>query len=338
MPKVCGFLVTLMFVGAQAAALEPHEIVERVAPSVWVVRAGGTALGSAVVVAPGRLITNCHVVSRAKGVQVAKDNVSFDATVEYSDTQRDLCQLSVRNFFAPAVTLAPMQSLKLGQRVYSVASPRGQELALNEGMVSSLLTATDGTPLIQITVPVARGASGGGLFDANARLVGITSYVASEGPTMNFAQPSDWIQEVPERAKAVLATPGPGSAIPSSPYPRQLTGEELAAHFANLGRVNVMEPSALLSLTFRPGRRFTILYLTQYQPNGVRQEGSYSVSAEKNQVCLQLTMDSGSGVIGAGGAVGSEWMLDCFAISQTGEKTYSLKAVKSARSFSYALR
>src|SRR5262245_53652342 len=92
-------LATLALVGAEASALEPHVIFERVAPSIWVVREGAAAIGNAVVIAPGRLMTNCHVVSRAKSLQVSKDNASFDATIEFSDTQRDLCQLNVRGFF-----------------------------------------------------------------------------------------------------------------------------------------------------------------------------------------------------------------------------------------------
>jgi hypothetical protein len=327
-------LVTFMLVGAQASALEPHQIFERVGPSVWLVREGGeTSLGSAVVIAPGRLITNCHVVSRSKNIQVAKDNTSFDATIEYSDTQRDLCQLSVRNFFAPAVSMAPMQALKVGQRVYGIASPRGQELAISEGMVSSLRTTTDGSPSIQTTVSVPRGSSGGGLFDTDARLVGITSYVASEGPTTNFAQPADWIQDVPERGKPSLAArQGSAAGAPGGLYPRALAGEDLIHQFANLRRVEVKAPAALMSMSFSGGGNIVIRYFSSRTPSGNTNRGTYRVA--NDQVCFRLPPGTGASGSDYGGW---DWMSDCFQVSQIDEKTYSLKNLKGDYVFSFAI-
>ena len=56
---------------APAWALSPAELFAQVAPSVWRVQtldADGLLLGqgSAVVVAPGLLVTNCHVLARAR--------------------------------------------------------------------------------------------------------------------------------------------------------------------------------------------------------------------------------------------------------------------------------
>jgi serine protease Do len=331
MSKNRSCLALLMLVGGEASGLEPPAIFERVAPSVWVVSAtsqGRQITASAVVVAPGRLMTNCHVVRGAKAIQVKKDNTQFDAALEFSDEQRDLCQLVVRNFFAPALPLAPMGTLKVGQRVYAINSPGGEELSINEGMVSSVRKATDGSPLIQTTVAVTHGSSGGGLFDAEARLVGITTYAASQGPTTNFAQPADWIQDVPERATTALAARAPTPA--ASPYPRQLTGEELADHFRNAGRVDVVAPPSLRSLNFA-GNRISITYLSSRDPSGFSTNGSFQVRPD-GQVCFTLPPWP------AGYDVGWKWMSDCFRVSQTDAKTYSLKNLKGDSSFSYAVR
>jgi hypothetical protein len=257
-------------------------------------------------------------VDRAKGIKVRKDSVDFDATLEYSDAQRDLCQLIVRNFYAPALTLAPMQTLKVGQRVYAIASPRGQELSISEGIVSSLRNTTDGSPLIQTSTAVT-----------------------SEGLTTNYGQPADWIHEVPERAKAALAlrqSQAVATAAPSgtaaSPYPRALTGDDLIGHFRGIKKVEVIAPTKLYSLTFGPGNRFEIVHQQNRSPNGDRQQGTYTVGGgENSHVCFRLPSYTSIHSSGSGW----DWMSDCFRVLQTNEKTYSLTTPKGDYSFSYAV-
>jgi len=41
--------------------------------------------------------------------------------------------------------------------------------------------------------------SGGGLFDASGRLIGITSFQSGKGQNLNFAVPASWILELPSR-------------------------------------------------------------------------------------------------------------------------------------------
>jgi S1-C subfamily serine protease len=58
-----------------ALALQPTQVFDKVSGSVWVVRALDAserpfAQGSAVVIAPGKLVTNCHVLAKAVTVQV----------------------------------------------------------------------------------------------------------------------------------------------------------------------------------------------------------------------------------------------------------------------------
>ncbi|MCW5654008.1 serine protease [Hydrogenophaga sp.] len=196
---------------AGAAALAPEVLFERVAPSIWVVRtyddAGRpVASGSAVVIGPGSLVTNCHVLTRSKKVAVARENVTYGATLEHPDAERDLCQLKVANFNAPAVTVAPADSLKVGSRVYAIGNPRGLETTISDGLLSGIRRSENNDfTALQITVPISAGSSGGGLFDAQGRLIGITTFYIKEGQNLNFALPASWIAEVPERAQAAVA-------------------------------------------------------------------------------------------------------------------------------------
>jgi serine protease Do len=193
-----------------SAALAPEVLFERVAPSVWVVNAHDDsdrlmAKGSAVVIGAGSLITNCHVLTRAKRVTVSRENVTYGATLEHPDTERDLCQLKVANFNAPAVTMAPADSLRVGSRVYAIGNPRGLETTISDGLLSGIRRSdTNDFTALQITVPISAGSSGGGLFDAQGRLIGITTFYIKEGQNLNFALPATWIGEVPARAQAAL--------------------------------------------------------------------------------------------------------------------------------------
>jgi serine protease Do len=196
--------------GAQDA-LTPEALFERLAPSVWTVEtvdAQGKplGLGSAVVLGPGSLVTNCHVLAKAKAFAVARENVSYGATLEHADPERDLCLLKVRNFTAPAVTIGRVEDVKVGARVYAIGSPRGLEQTISDGLLSGVRKSADGGfQALQVTVPISPGSSGGGLFDARGRLIGITTFMLKESQNLNFAMPAHWIAEVPERSQARVA-------------------------------------------------------------------------------------------------------------------------------------
>lgn len=210
------FLVTLgvALIAVEAGAqttLPPDALFEKVSPSVWVVRtqdSSGRALaqGSAVVVARERLVTNCRVLARANAVAVSRENVTYSASLEYPDPDRDLCQLKVTGFPAPAVAVAPPETLRTGARVYAIGSPQGRETTISEGMLSGIQrNERSDVEALPITTPIEPGASGGGLFDAQGRLIGITVVALKDGHSQNIAVPAAWIAELPARAQAALA-------------------------------------------------------------------------------------------------------------------------------------
>ncbi len=192
-------------------ALEPDQLFDKLSPSVWTVsnydaRARVHAMGSAVVIGPGRLITNCHVVEKGSSFSVRRENVAYGATVEWADPERDLCQLKVAGFDAPAVQMGDMATLKVGARVYAIGSPRGFEMTLSDGLISALRRDDDGKLVyIQTSAPISPGSSGGGLFDQEGRLIGVTTLGGKDAQNLNFAVPSALIAEVPLRAQARAA-------------------------------------------------------------------------------------------------------------------------------------
>jgi hypothetical protein len=107
----------------------------------------------------------------------------------------------------------------VGEPVYAVGAPQGLELSLSEGIVSQLRGGPP--PLIQTTVAISQGSSGGGLFNAEGELVGITTFYLKDSQNLNFAVPVEWIGEVAEtksppnaiepeqKYETLYVTPGP---------------------------------------------------------------------------------------------------------------------------------
>jgi S1-C subfamily serine protease len=156
-------------------------------------------LGSGVVVGNGQVVTNCHVATAGGTLAVKVGGEQFSASVEVADEEYDLCRLSVSGLAAPAVPLGSIDSLKTGQKVYAIGAPQGLELTISDGIVSAFRDMPQGR-IIQTTAPISPGSSGGPLFDAYGRLVGIMTFQHRSGQNLNFAVPADWIGQLRSRA------------------------------------------------------------------------------------------------------------------------------------------
>lgn len=228
-------LLAGLSIGAQAWALEPDALFAKVVPSVWTVVATdaqgrNASQGSAVVIGPGRLVTNCHVLARMARLQVMKDNVSYGGKLEFPDPENDLCQLRVDNFHAPAVELADKDTLRVGARVYAIGTPQGLETTLSDGLLSGLRRDNEGQLMfVQTTAPISPGSSGGGLFDSEGRLIGITTFSRRESQNINLAVPAYRIVALEQRGRQLLdqrsAARAPSPAIGAPAGPAVLTAQ-----------------------------------------------------------------------------------------------------------------
>ncbi|HET7669892.1 MAG TPA: serine protease [Burkholderiales bacterium] len=221
--RACSILVGLATSSA-ALALAPGEVFEKVSPSVWGVRGLDAQqrpvnAGSGVVVANGRVVTSCHVLARARAIQVRRAGRTHEAKLEHADAERDLCLLSVENFDAPAVVVAPAGQAKVGSRVYAIGNADKLGLMLAEGLIAGVESDDPDLPPIKVSAALSAGASGGGVFDDQGRLVGITTLNVARGgiaPNIHFASPAAWLGEVAERARAQLASRAAPAATPAS--------------------------------------------------------------------------------------------------------------------------
>lgn len=156
------------------------------------------SFGSGVVFPNGVVVTNCHVVKDANRIKVRSSNQNVTATLQFSDIDRDVCSVVATDLFAPPVVVGSTKKLKVGSKVYAVGAPKGLKLTISDGIVSSL-REVDGGHYIQTTAAISPGSSGGGLFDENGTLIGLTTFYLSEGQNLNFAVPVEWVNELHRR-------------------------------------------------------------------------------------------------------------------------------------------
>jgi serine protease Do len=160
---------------------------------------GGFSLGSGVVVAPEKIITNCHVTRDALKVNVLRGGVRWLAEAQRSDIDRDLCLLRVPGLQGRVVSLGRSDQLKPGQAVTALGYTGGLGLQNSPGEVLAL-HRFDGSHVIRSSNWFNSGASGGGLFDKDLRLVGILTFRLRGGEAHYFAAPAEWLASMLEMA------------------------------------------------------------------------------------------------------------------------------------------
>ena len=169
-------------------------LVKKVLPSVVTLRVkagNGASLGSGFVVsADGYVVTNNHVVEGGSGpIQVTfSDAGTASATLVGSDPESDLAVVKVDKGGLPPVEFGDSDQLQVGDPVIAVGSPLALSNTVTYGIVSALdrpIRTEDeagGTryyAAVQTDAAVNQGNSGGPLFDAAGRVVGVNSVIGS---------------------------------------------------------------------------------------------------------------------------------------------------------------
>jgi serine protease Do len=179
--------------------------------AVVVVEVEGRGAGAGVIWrADGAVLTNFHVVAnleRGNKIRIKlHDERSFDATVTGNNPALDLAMLRVEATDLPAAEVDDSSKLKIGQPVWAVGHPWGQQWLATAGIVSALgsfkLRDSEKTlPYIRTDVRLRPGNSGGPLVNARGEVVGINAMIL--GGDQSVAIPSqvavDWLAGQPTK-------------------------------------------------------------------------------------------------------------------------------------------
>jgi putative serine protease PepD len=154
--------------------------------------ATGAATGSGFVVRQdGYILTNNHVVaSAANGGSIDvtfQDGTTRAATIVGRDPSYDLAVIKVDATALPTATLGNSDGVVVGDSVIAIGSPLGLEGTVTTGIVSSLnrpVTAggsgeSSYINAIQTDAAINPGNSGGPLVDAQGKVIGVNSAIAS---------------------------------------------------------------------------------------------------------------------------------------------------------------
>jgi serine protease Do len=156
------------------------------------------AVGSGVIVDPsGYIVTNAHVVEGAQRIRVAlpipgdsgrpvpvgKRHI-LEARLIGTHKDTDLALLKIDEKDLPTLPLLSQQRPRVGQLVFAIGSPEGLQNSVTMGVVSAVSRQPDpdkALTYIQTDAPINPGNSGGPLVDMNGDVVGINTFILSQG-------------------------------------------------------------------------------------------------------------------------------------------------------------
>src|SRR5208283_1448820 len=157
------------------------------------------AVGSGVIVdSNGYIMTNAHVVEGAQRIRVALPLPMGDSAGQVPVGKRrilearligqhketDLALLKVDETDLPTLPLVSPQRPHVGQLVFAIGSPEGLQNSLTMGVVSALARQPDPSKALtylQTDAPINPGNSGGPLVDMNGTVLGINTFILSQG-------------------------------------------------------------------------------------------------------------------------------------------------------------
>jgi len=166
--------------------------------------------GSGIIVdSSGYILTNNHVVSQAKVIDVRlSDGRSVQARVVGNDALTDLAVLKIEASGLVSAPWGDSSSLEVGDWVLALGSPFGLDRSVTAGILSAKgrRRVVDDLPyqdFLQTDAAVNPGNSGGPLVDLKGRVVGInTAILGKTYQGVSFAIPSDMAKGVYERLKS----------------------------------------------------------------------------------------------------------------------------------------
>lgn len=204
--------------------------------------AGKSFFGSGVVVAENEVITNCHVTRQAARIEVAKGALVYPVFGQKADMNHDLCLLRTAPMPLRVAELRESSSVQAGEKSFYYGYSGGIEAFFAPGRVATT-HPYDGSAVIETSSGFALGGSGGGLFDTEGRLLGITTFLAAGHAGGYFAMPAELIARVRKLPETDVA-PISGLAV----WERPDAAQPWFLRVARLGTQARWEAAAQLAL------------------------------------------------------------------------------------------
>ena len=176
-----------------------------------------------VVDAAGHVLTNDHVVAGCAGIAIPVNKTRHTAEVIARDKRRDLALLASKGLRRPPVSFRAGAKPALGESVvvagYPLQGLLADDLQVTTGSVSALAGIRNDANVLQITAPVQPGNSGGPLYDASGRVIGVVvaklnavklaERTGDIPQNINFAVKGHWARRFLQANRIGFRTGGP---------------------------------------------------------------------------------------------------------------------------------
>ncbi len=209
---------TITNAAAKTSALTTSDIVKKTANSVVEIvteatvsggfsqRYAAKGAGSGVIISDdGYIVTNYHVIDGANKITVTlRDGTSsYDAKLIGSDEDNDIALLKIDATGLTAAEIGNSSDLVVGDYVIAIGNPLGTlGGTVTDGIISALAREVTienkNLTLLQTNAQISPGNSGGGLFNAEGKLIGIVNAKdsATEVEGIAFAIPINTVSSI----------------------------------------------------------------------------------------------------------------------------------------------
>ncbi|CCE22514.1 serine protease [Methylotuvimicrobium buryatense] len=183
-----------LFCSSQACAIEPDmqlslSVVKVIARDA----AGKTYMGSGVIIAPGKVATNCHVTRNAEQIVLFKSGHAYPVLKQAALTELDACILETDSIPLPAAKLALSADFAVGTPVYMYGYPFALGMRSRPASIVAFHPYRAGH-VLEIDAGFMQGASGGGIFNEAGELVGLMTFIGKDGNDFHYyVIPADWL-------------------------------------------------------------------------------------------------------------------------------------------------
>jgi S1-C subfamily serine protease len=231
-----GMATTPTVPASEAEAGSPTAVAEALGPAVVHIEilgglSAGGGVGSGVIYdESGLVLTAHHVVSFSDEVTVmTADDRTFTGRVVGRAPERDLAVIALDGADdLTAATIAEPGSVEVGEPAIALGSPFGFQQSVTAGIISGVDRELDTpvgllTGLIQTDAPINPGNSGGPLADAEAKVIGINTAIASMSggndgvgfavPVEDFASLIDEVEQAGGVDAPTVPAPESGSGL-----------------------------------------------------------------------------------------------------------------------------
>jgi S1-C subfamily serine protease len=198
-------------------AQDARAVAKQTFPSVVVLDVQDAAhrplrFGSGFFVRPNVVATNYHVIEDAyygvakvvgeSGTYVIEGTIGIDKA-------NDLALLKLAGADRPALPLADISKIEVGEEIFAFGNPRRLEGSISPGIISGMNLREMGSEnWIQISAPISSGSSGGPVVNRNGEVIGVAVSSITSGQNLNFAVPSSLLATLMAGNREVLKLAG----------------------------------------------------------------------------------------------------------------------------------